>query len=882
MDKNAVFDSASSIKYAEQAQGILNSMPDKDQEARLLVQFSRVFIFSEQFSKAEEVAEKALEAAVLSENQKTIAHAMVMQAGIARRLNQLDKAEAIFKPAINKIEKLGFDSLKALAHTGLGIVYREKLNYKLALTQFLKVLELYKSKKQTGNISRTYGQLAALYRQMGVYDKMISYQQQSVALAREINDRRGMSIRISNLGTYYKFVEAYDETIAMHQESIEIKRELGYDWGVLHSTNLLGDANRLAGNYDAALYHLKEAQRLEKELIRPAQKAINELYFGRLYMDLSQPELSEQHFKSAVTLLQESGYEYGEVQAYQGLGMLFNLTGQYEEAETYLKKAIDLGLSGDHRRLLLQIYQETALLFENRQDYVRAYDFLGLYTELKSELEAVSSQNRIDALLVEHQVAEQNRTISLLEKENQITALELENQASQKKVIIVTAGFLILLVGLALYLRNKNQQLRIKQSALKQVVQAKDTLDLAMWGSGDELWDWDLTSGTITREHQMPNLALPTGKVGTTLGALKANVHPDDFDAVLVKFNDYLKGDAEYFDANYRVMTKTGDWMWVADRGKVTKRDQNGIALRMSGTLKDISVVKQSELKLAELNETLERRVEERTESLRRSRDTLAETLDELTATQAHLVEAKKMASLGQLVAGVSHELNTPIGTSVTANSLIKDELKGFKDSFNNNKLTRSQTENFVNLSLSSSQLLDKNLRRASELIQRFKSVSVQETTSRIIQFGVEERLSLFVASHSEHNHVIINISCEEGLKINSDPQALLVVLDCLYENSITHGFKGRDTGEIWLNAHKHEDKCIIKYSDNGTGISENHLSQIYEPFFTTNRGGGNVGLGLYVAFTQVVHNLSGEIECQPHETGGVSFTITLPNMTKG
>ncbi|KAF7775188.1 hypothetical protein PCIT_a1320 [Pseudoalteromonas citrea] len=381
----------------------------------------------------------------------------------------------------------------------------------------------------------------------------------------------------------------------------------------------------------------------------------------------------------------------------------------------------------------------------------------------------------------------------------------------------------------------------------------------------------------MVRENKTTTAELPCGQIGSTLEKIKLSIHPDDFKQLEEAFDNHLKGNCEFYEVSYRVLTQAGHWLWVLDRGKVTLRSENGLAQRISGTVKDISVLKASELALSELNNNLEQKVEERTTSLKESRDALATTIDELQTMQSTLIESQKMASIGKLVVGISHELNTPLGISVTAVSLLIEKLQSFQNKFLENQLTRSDTKDFVETSLSSVQLLDSNISRAAQLVKRFKQVSVSEHIQSSRTINLNELINTFLSMHCELEGVTISINCSKDLHAQCDAHALVNVLNELYQNSIQHGFNSPSTGKISIQLEKIGDQIKLTFSDSGKGVHEKNMPHLFEPFFTTTRHNGNAGLGLYLVYSNVTHILRGQISFQTVELEGISFEIYFP-----
>ncbi len=269
----------------------------------------------------------------------------------------------------------------------------------------------------------------------------------------------------------------------------------------------------------------------------------------------------------------------------------------------------------------------------------------------------------------------------------------------------------------------------------------------------------------------------------------------------------------------------------------------------------------------------LEELVAERTQEL-------STALDNLKATQNQLIESEKMAALGGLVAGVAHEINTPVGVGITAASTLDKETQTFVDQFNQGKLKRSALQAYLETAQQGCQLILSNLQQAAELVHSFKQVAVDQTHLSQRQFAVKEYLEETILNlmpklkQTKHR---LTINGDDTVTINSYPGALSQVVNNLVTNSITHAYQLGESGQLHFDITAHDSKLTIEYSDNGCGIAPENLSKIFEPFFTTARSQGGSGLGLHIVYNMVTQKLKGTIRCESRVGEGTTFIIELP-----
>jgi CHASE2 domain-containing sensor protein/signal transduction histidine kinase len=258
----------------------------------------------------------------------------------------------------------------------------------------------------------------------------------------------------------------------------------------------------------------------------------------------------------------------------------------------------------------------------------------------------------------------------------------------------------------------------------------------------------------------------------------------------------------------------------------------------------------------------------------------LASTLDELKTTQKQLLESEKHAALGSMVAGIAHEVNTPVGNSLLAASILNNATNKFKNSFELGELKKSSLQAYLERSKSSSEILLTNLQHAAELIQNFKQVAVDQTSLEQRLFPVKEYIEKILISlapqiqDTPHQITVLG----DNVAICSYPGALSQIITNLVVNSLTHAYHGLDkAGQLQLEITQQDHKVLIIYSDDGKGIPSENLDKIFEPFYTTARDRGGSGLGLHIVYNLVTQTLKGTIHCESAVGMGTKFAISLP-----
>ncbi len=260
----------------------------------------------------------------------------------------------------------------------------------------------------------------------------------------------------------------------------------------------------------------------------------------------------------------------------------------------------------------------------------------------------------------------------------------------------------------------------------------------------------------------------------------------------------------------------------------------------------------------------------------------LENLITELKDTQSQLIESAKMASLGRLVAGVSHELNTPLGICLTFISSLRDKIKSFEKNFYLGELSKKDFGKFLASAKESSEIVISNLTQASDLVKNFKMVSVDVSSEMEREFNLVDYLKKILLSlKSELYGAKVELVFDESIDftITSYPGYFSQIFTNLIFNSIIHGFSANTLNLIKIEILINKSVVEIIYQDNGQGMSAEVKKQMYEPFFTTSRKSGGSGLGMNIIYNLVVGNLSGSIMCESEQEKGTQFLIKLPNL---
>ena len=290
----------------------------------------------------------------------------------------------------------------------------------------------------------------------------------------------------------------------------------------------------------------------------------------------------------------------------------------------------------------------------------------------------------------------------------------------------------------------------------------------------------------------------------------------------------------------------------------------------------------------SELNTELERQVQERTQQLRESNQELFLALESAHQYQSELVQAEKMSSLAKLVAGVAHEVNTPVGLAVTSTSILQEKLQSLEQKFSNKTLTSQEFQRYMESFDENLSLISRNIARTADLISNFSKLSMDQFSDDdrsldLNQFWDDIAQSLS-NRHPELADIELSASLPEQLVVKTRPGPLNQILSQLVQNAIQHAFVDTNRAEIRFEfafiaqaEDSDQGELIIDYRDNGDGIPKDLIKSVFDPFVTSKRGHGAAGLGLHLLYNLVVQVLQGHIDLESESQQGTHIAIRFP-----
>lgn len=358
--------------------------------------------------------------------------------------------------------------------------------------------------------------------------------------------------------------------------------------------------------------------------------------------------------------------------------------------------------------------------------------------------------------------------------------------------------------------------------------------------------------------------------------ALEINFWSDlhERDSLLQKMR--LDGMLDRFEAH--ILTRTGEVLicLISARSFVMKGEDLYIFC-----VQDVTRQYQVEKEIREMTQQLEDRVSQRTLKLEQANQELAMAMESLKYTQDELIRSEKMAALGALVAGVAHELNTPIGNSVTVASTLQDHARALRKHISEGNLRKSELEQYTQSALTGTEILMRSLGSARDLIGSFKQVAVDQASNQRRKFDLktllEEVISTLSPMYKKGPYTLV-MALSPQIQMDSFPGPLGQILANFLTNALAHGFEGREYGEMRLSTRRlGADQVELVFADDGLGISEADQKRVFDPFFTTKLGQGGSGLGMNIVYNITTGVLGGTIRLDSQAGQGTRIIVVLP-----
>jgi len=819
--------------------------------------------------------------------------------------SNFEKANIIYEKLEDNGKQIEALTMGARAFAGVD-GYSEALNYH---SEALDLIRLTGNESDAASKLEEMGDVAVKALRE---DRGIGYMLEAVAIRKKL--RQDYAVNVLNRkvsDAYYKqsdFENARKSYLTLNQTSLLI----GDKESEAYSEYMLGKISRREMKMDQAVAHFNTAITLLEDVDDPTLK-------GKIYNELGAVSYLEDDFNISRDLYLQAIEQFRKNGDMRGVAAgLFNLAGidvkleEFDEAMKKLNESMGIAKSLDDSDLIVRNNLMLSKVAEQIKDFDQAYAFYNEFLEaqgfsvredyyLQSQQE-VKYQDEIGKVDFLRKTLHERKIKVELEKQIKqatISALEAERESKRQwqNIILLVIGLFATIVLFVLWrlrknhqfnaiLKEKNREISLQREEIIKQKSELSTLNVlleklsivsAQTANAVSILTADL-------EFEWFNNAYKKLFVGSDKAPSYINSFVGETGAVFV--NECVKEQKSVAFQSEKKLANGGS-IWISQ--SLTPIIKNGKIEKIISIDSDINAQKQAEQEILDQTAKIQLLRDEiviqldialgQKEEIEKQRDEVKKAIAELKQTQKKLIEAEKMASLGNLVAGVAHEINTPVGICLAATSSLEEKTKRQAGAFKQKKLSQSDLFNYLKSTYESSKLIVSNLQRTGELVQSFKQVSVDEVTEQKRKFKLREYIENVFKSLGpklQEKDVQISVDCDDDLVLMSYPGMFAQIITNFTINSLSHAFNDTQKGHIQVKCTQEGENLILSFVDDGCGMPEDVRKKVFNPFFTTNMQGGT-GLGMNIVYNLVTQKLEGEIECVSKEGEGAEFIVKAP-----
>ena len=675
------------------------------------------------------------------------------------------------------------------------------------------------------------------------YWSAIDYFNKAILLLNKETDQLDLGVINNNIAQSYSKLGWADKAKAKLEEAENIILKLEPTPEVMHELTMTyltwGTIELELGNYELALSRLLKGMQEVDKLDEPELEATIKGNIGRVYQSLMNPALSLEYYRQALEVHKQLDNKSEMAVVYGNMGTLYSELEDYEKAREYYEQSLETYQQLGNNLGVASVLINIGNLYAYQEKYTETLEYYGRAEKLVGEIGATVYQaylmNNVGMVYVkmeefkaaEDKFAEASRIVQEVES----LELQAEIYASYSELHKKQRQF------------DKALSYNEKESALRDSIFAETT--------AKQIAEMQTKYDTERKERE---------------------------NSLLRKDNEIKELEIDRKELENSLLRKDNE---IKELEIGRKELQRNLLFAISGLVIMLVIFVyrryRSKKKSAEI-------LTAKNELITQQKEELTETLDVLRKTQKKLVESEKMASLGSLVTGVAHEINTPVGIIITAISNLSDRLKALMGKYQENKMKKSDLDSFLGYTEKTSNLILSNSQRTGDLVKSFKRVSVDQSTEQRRQFKLHNYIKDVLMSLEPKFKGLdleINIDCDEYLVWNSYPGILAQIITNLVINSLVHGFSGGSSGKIDFEIKRIDNRLRFIYRDSGKGMGEDVLQRIFDPFFTTNKRTGT-GLGMHIIYNLITQKLDGTIEVESEVGKGSEFIMEFPFMEGG
>lgn len=794
-------------------------------------------------------------------------------------LGRYEKSIDFFRRSFVLHLYLGDSISAAQQKIDIAFVYSNTFRSTKSIQFFSEALLMYQELRDTVNVAKTYYFIGREYFENNMLDSALLYYVKNLSYDLLMQSDSDIIASYNNIGVVYYLKSDYShakEYFELSQLAAEkIKDESSY--GTFY--NNIANVYFESGNYLAADSIYRISLNLKRNLNDVDGEAITLYNIANVYRKSGKRaeaiDMYEQSLQKASLLLNSSFV----AQDYKALSELYKEDKQYEKAFSYYQKYVSNMYSiladESHKQLTesQNKYESTRKIASSLEREMKMQRLFADYNEnsQRKEIQAARQQERIRrnwnyffiGILLLVGVGVFIIILRNREKRKANKILDLQNSEIEQSTVLIQSQADMLSAS------------NVELEKLSVVAKETDTAILIMDADGKYEW----VNEAYSRMFGFVNDHLAEQNIKISDVSVTKHIQS--------KIDEcYSNKNSVTFEQNTR--NKDGESLWVnVTLTPILNKDGN--ISRLISINSDITSIKNAEAEIFQQKEEIEAQRDElqdqhdyildQKEEIENQKNALAASLTKLQSAQKKLVESEKMAALGSLVAGVAHEINTPIGIGLAASTTMHNKSIKIEELFSNKSMKMSDLTTYIDTATHACDLILSNLNRTAELVKSFKQVSIDNMTEQKRDFVLDLYIDDVIRSLApkiKHRPIKVSVDCPKDLTLCSYPGAFAQIFTNFILNSLVHGFAETEPGLIQISVLDDKRNLTIQYSDTGKGVPEKNIPKIFDPFFTTNMQHGT-GLGMNITYNLITQKLNGEISLESAEGKGVLFTIVIP-----
>lgn len=675
-------------------------------------------------------------------------------------------------------------------------------------------------------------------------DSTLFYYEEAIRLAKKLRKERILRNFDIEMGIAYRYKRDYKKALEYYLRGLDVAIKESDTVSIASCYNNMGNLYMEQGEYNKSLENFLKSADFHKNGPKTTFLARTYYNIGMVHEKLNNSERSIEFTKMAMDIAVALKDDFLIGMCKNQLGISSKDAGRYDEALAYYNDALQYFIKIGNWSMASMVYSNLGILYEKMGDYEKAleehlrslkikeeigdsYRLAITYGNLASIYQELGNMQSSDKKKQEYF----NTGLSFAEK-----ALNL---ARDKGYLYIESGVYEIYAGL--YSGTGRHK-----DALEAYILFKST--------ADSIFNQD-------KNRQIEEM--------------DAKYENEKKQLEIEKLEQEQIADQKVIEAEQEKIRKQRVIILSSVTGLVLVISLLFIVLRMFREKKKANLLlEQKNREIASQNEEITAQRDE----ISAQRDKLNETLNELQRTQDQLIESEKIASLGTLVTGMAHEINTPVGIGITASTTLIEDTQVFAEKLRKSELSKSELKEFLESVYRSGNLIYKNMIRTGDLVSTFKQISTDQQSEVRQKFNIFSFLNDFIPTHKtelEKVNAAIIVNCSSSLEIDSFPGAFAQIISIMISNSVKHGFSGKSNGQIEIEVKQTEAGIRLYFRDDGNGIPEENLHHLFEPFFTTNKQLGS-GLGLHIAYNIALQKFGSTIEVRSEVNNGAEFSFTL------